>query len=243
MGMIRGVDLDQVARRALVMNMGDLGAQAEAMVADARREAERIVQEARAERDRLVTTAREKGFNAGHAEGFIAGEREGLQAARVAHAESIGGLCEAWGRALDAFEAERDGLLRAARSEVVLLAAEIATRVTRRAVELDAGVVVAQMEAVLGAVARPTRLLIRVNPLDLDLARDELGGLLARFELCRHADLAADASLPRGSCVATTGEGGRIDAGIASQLERLVAELLPESHGIRIGPALRGDAA
>lgn len=247
MGMIRRADLDTAARAARVMDLGDLRARGEALVAAANAEAERIVREAHAERDRLLAGAREEGRRAGLEEGRAQGRAEGREAgaaeARQAAADRIAALAESWAGALDAFESRRDEMLACARTEVVRLAAEIATRVTRRAVQLDPATVAAQMEAVLATVARPTRLTLRVHPDDLALAQDELPDLLARFDLCRHADLLTDASLARGSCVATTDDGGRIDADVDAQLDRLVAAMLPGESVIRLERPARGDAA
>jgi len=247
MGMIRRADLEDTARNALVMHLGDLTAHGAALVQQANQQAEEILRDARAERDRLITTAREEGFKAGHAEGFAKGHADGLPKgvaeARAAHSESIAAIAGAWAAALEAFESVREDMLQAARTEVVRLAAEIASRVTRRAVELDEAAVLPQLEAVLGAVVRPSRLTLRVHPDDLELARTELPELMSRFDLCRHADLLADASLDHGSCVATTDEGGRIDAGIGTQLERILSALMPGEPNIRIERSARGDAA
>ncbi len=247
MGMIRRADLADAARNALVMDLGDLSARGEALVREADARAEQILRQAEAERERLISTAREEGLRAGHAEGLARGHAEGVARgvaeARAAQSAALASVEAAWTSALDGFESVREDLLQAARTEVVRLAAEIASRVTRRAVELDAEAVLPQIEAVLGAIVRPSRLIVRVHPEDLELARAELPGLTARFDLCRHADLVADASLGRGSCVATTEEGGRIDASIGAQLERILTALMPAESSIRIARPARGDAA
>jgi flagellar biosynthesis/type III secretory pathway protein FliH len=247
MGMIRRADLEQCAQNSYVMDLGDLGRHAEEMIQNAREQAARIVADAQAERDRLLGNAEREGRDAGYAEGHAAGHAEGLDKgvteAREAQAQTLRKAGDAWTAALDAFEAERDAMIQSARAEIVRLAAEIAARVTRRAVDLDPATVLAQMEAVLGAVTGPSRLVLRVHPDDLDLSRAELPSIVARFDLCRHAELVSDASLARGSCVATTDQGGRIDADIEHQLARIIAGLLPDDEAIRFGQTARGDAA
>ncbi|MCC5822991.1 MAG: hypothetical protein LAT64_07185 [Phycisphaerales bacterium] len=247
MGMIRRADLEQCTRNALVMNLGDLGARGEAMIASAKSEAEKIVREARQERERLIAGAREEGrkagFEQGRTEGIEVGREEGLRTARAEHAEALAAAARAWTGALESFERDRDAMLQAARVEIVQLAAEVASCVTRRAVELDASVVLAQMEAILGVIARPTSLVLRVHPDDLALANAELPAIVTRFEQCRHAELRPDPSLTRGSCVAATEEGGRVDAEIGAQIDRIVSALLPAGASIRIGREARGDAA
>lgn len=247
MGMIRRADLEDAARNALVMNLGDLQAHAEGIVDRANAQAREILRQAQAERDRLIAGAQAEGYQAGFEAGRAAGHAEGLEQgtaeARAAQDQALKDLIESWTRAVEAFEAQRDSMLSAARTEVVRLAAEIATRVTRRAVELDHDAVLPQIEAVLGTLVRPSRLMVRVHPDDLALATAEMPGLVGRFDLCRHAELLPDPTLERGSCVACTDEGGRIDAGIGSQLSRIVEAMLPADTAIRIERAARGDAA
>ena len=250
MGMIRRADLDQIARQGAVMNLDDLRARGEAIIAHACGEAERIIADAKAERERLLSGAEEQGrsdgYERGLRDGAEEGRRRGLEEARRSRTEAIDGVCQGWTRALEAFETARESMLSAAREEVVALSIEIAERVVRRAIANDPSVVLAQLEAVLDAVTRPARLCVRVHPDDLELARSELPGILERFERCRHAELLADASLERGSCVATTEDGGRIDAGIGSQLARIVSELLPDrgaSGTLRVDAESRSDAA
>ena len=102
---------------------------------------------------------------------------------------------------------------------------------------------VAQIEAVLGAVVRPTRLTLRVHPDDLHVAKEELPSLVARFDQCTHAELIEDASLSPGSGVATTEGGGRIEADVRAQLERVVAEMLPAEPDLKMTTKPRSDAA
>ncbi len=250
MGMIRRADLDQITRQGAVMDLSDLRAKGDEIIAQASREAERIIADARAERDRLLANAdaegHRQGFDRGLAEGRDEGRKQGHEEARKSRASSIESVCAGWMSALERFDSDRDDLLAAARAEVVELSVEIAERVIRRAIEIDPSIVAAQIEAVLGAITRPTRLTLRVHPADLELARLELPGIVSHFEQCRHADLIPEPSLERGSCIATTEEGGRIDAAIGSQLDRIVAELLPDrsqSGGLRVEPDSRSDAA
>ncbi len=236
MGMIRRADLEQLTRDALVMDLDDMRSRGEAIISEATAHAQRVIADANAERERLIATAHEAGFASGHAEGLAAGRAEGAESgaseARDAESEAIATLVSGWSEALDTFESRREQVLREARTDVVRLAVEIAARVVRRCVDIDPRAVESQIEAVLGSIARPTRLTLRVHPDDLGAAERALPGLLDRFEQCRHADVVADATLGRGSAVATTEGGGRIDAAIARQLDRMIAEILPDDPGL-----------
>jgi flagellar biosynthesis/type III secretory pathway protein FliH len=240
MGMIRRADLEQLSRDAMVMNLDDLRARGEAMVEDATHRAEQILSDANAERERLVSTGHQAGFEQGHAEGVAAGLEQGMasgsQEARAAESEALRLLTQGWEAALASFESDREKLLREARTDLVRLALEIATRVVRRAVDIDPRAIESQLEAVLGSVARPTKLSVRVHPDDVDYARRTLPGMLDRFELCKHAEVVSDGSIGRGSVVATTEGGGRIDASVQGQLDRIVAEVLPDDPELLGGP-------
>ncbi|MFK7883102.1 MAG: FliH/SctL family protein [Phycisphaerales bacterium] len=240
--MIRRADLEQVVHDAAVMNLDDLRSRGETIIAEAQAHAERVIAQAQAERDRLLSDAQEVGHAKGYAEGLEAGQAigqsEGGESARAAEAESISSSLAALDTMREEFETKREQMLRDARVDLVRLAVEIAKRVTRRAVDLDPQAVASQLEVVLETVVRPTRLIIRVNTDDLDAAQRAMPGLLEKYEQCRHADVISDPSLSRGSAVATTEAGGRIDASIDAQLKRIVAELLPdvaiEEHAARV---------
>jgi flagellar assembly protein FliH len=231
MAVIRQAQADRIVKDAIVLDLGDLSRQGELIRARAQEQAEAILAEARAERERLLASAHAEGFARGHAEGMAKGIEEGTTQGREAAAaerrQELDALLRGWTEALRAFEQERDRLLREAREDVLRLAVMMGERITRRKIEVDPQVVVAQLEAVLALLAQPTRLSIAVNPEDEALAKEALPGLLDRFTCARHADLRADPSLPRGSCAATTQGGGRLDASIPTQLERMVAALLP----------------
>jgi flagellar biosynthesis/type III secretory pathway protein FliH len=235
MGMIRQTATGPALKDAIVLNLGDLSREAHALAERARAEADRILAEARQERQRLIESASGEGYAQGHAEGLARGREEG-QAAGKAEAlaeyrERLGAIEAGWSEALSAFVGERGRLLADARADVVRLAVLLAERLTKRRLELDPGLVVDQVESVLRLVARPTRLVIRLHPLDLPLVREAMPNLLSGLPLVEHVELVTDAGLERGSCVATTAGGGMIEASIGAQLERLAAELLPERGG------------
>jgi valyl-tRNA synthetase len=84
------------------------------------------------------------------------------------------------------------------------------------------------------ATTRPETMLadmaVAVHPDDEPLAREALPELATRLAAAAHVEVASDASLERGSCIARTGSGGMIDASIRTQLGRIVEALLPASH-------------
>jgi flagellar biosynthesis/type III secretory pathway protein FliH len=243
MALIKHANLKDLARDAVVLDLGDLARQGQALVAQARAKADQILAEAQAERARLIAGATEEGRAAGYAAGLERGLGEGRatgQAEALAERrERLTGLEEQWKVAVDSFLNERQNMLAEARRDLLRLACEIAGRVTHRQIELDPGVAVSQLEGVLHLVMRPTRLLVRVHPLDRQLVQDALPTLMQRFVSVGHVELAEDAALERGSCVARIAEGaggapgGEINAEIGVQLDRIVDALLPGARVAR----------
>jgi len=224
---------------AVVLDLGDLRRQGEAIMAQARERAAAAVKAGEAERARLIADAaavgHAQGLEQGKTEGFARGLEEGRAAGLAERREALERLDRAWTESLGAFTAARERLLDEAGRDVVLLAARLAERVVKRAVALDPSIVQDQLRAVLGLVMRPSRVSIRIHPDDRALAADALPGIVAAMGTVAHAEVLDDSSLARGSCVARlrgagTGDGlpgGEIDASIDTQLERLAAALLP----------------
>lgn len=238
MGLIRAADANAIARDALVLDLGDLKRQGAHIIDDAKRKAEAILSEARAEHDRLVGEASQKGYEEGltrgTAEGRATGAAEGRAEAIETTMSELGDLRGAWTSALDVFEAQRRRLASESIVDVVRLASAVASRVTRKVVELDPETVSRQLESVLAMVLRPTSLLVAVHPEDRTLAEDAMGALVGRLAPDAECELVDDPDLSRGSVVVRhrgiAGAGGEIDASIETQLDR-IAEALTTGVG------------
>lgn len=235
MGLIRRPDIQQMARAALVMNLGDIAREGERAVVSARAEAERILADARTERDALVKGAIEEARKLGMEKGLEEGRKRGVEEGRkeafeAANAE-LAKLQSAWEAGAGAFEATRGQMLAALRRDALALAVMLAERVVRRAIEVDEGVVVRQLEAALEMIARATRIVVAVHPEDEALIREALPRVVAKFSDVTHAEIARDAGIERGGCVVRTDVGGVIDASIRTQIERLAASIGVETNG------------
>jgi len=218
------------ARSALVLDLGDLKRQAEAVADATRRQADTIISEAQAERERLLRGAAEEGRATGHAEGLAAGLAEGRQTGRTEALNQtkalVDALSAAWSSSLAAFEQLRDILLCESRADLLRLSVAIAERVTKRTIDADPRAAEVQLEAALRFVTDPTRLVIRVHPDDLASAEAVLPDLVRRLSESCHGRVVAEAGLARGSVVIDT-DKGQVDASIDGQLDRLVEALLP----------------
>ena len=238
MALIKHANSHELARDAIVLDLGDLSRQGQIIVESARAKADQLLAEAKSERDRIIAGAAEKGYAQGLAKGLEEGRKKGQDEGRAAAAAErktqIDQVEKAWTAALTQFGTQREAMLCEAHVDVLRLATMIAQKIVKRVVAADPTVVADQMRAVLAAITRPTELAIRVNPADLEIARESLPGLLAAFEAVRGATVEGDAALAPGSCVATTRGGaaeslggGEINASIDAQLDRIVEVLLP----------------
>lgn len=229
MGLIRRPDIQQMARDAIVMNLGDMAREGERLATRAQAEAERILAEARAERQRLISGASEQGhaegYQKGLEEGRAAGIEDGRRAALQSFTAELASLQQAWEREIREFETQRVEMLSALRRDAVSLAVALAERVIRRSVEADESVVLRQIEAALGVLARATRIAVAIHPDDEELVRGALPGLVQRFSEVTHAEIVLDRNVVRGGCVVRTESGGEIDATLRSQLERLASAI------------------
>lgn len=238
MALIRQSDASEIARHAIVLDLGDVQRQAAVLMEQAQRRAEATLAEARAERERIVAGAAEQGKAAGLArgleEGRKAGTEQGKGAALAEWRTRLEQLEKRWGEALRVFEAERDRMLTEARVDVLRLALKVAEKVVKRCVEVNPEVVAEQLAAVLALAARPTEVLVSLHPEDRATVQAAFPALLKQFPNIRHVELADDAGLSRGSCVARTrapgdgaSGGGAIDASLEQQLARIAQLLLP----------------
>jgi flagellar biosynthesis/type III secretory pathway protein FliH len=245
MGMIRNALAGEIARDAVVLDLGDLRAQAAAIRRRAEEEAQRIAREAKEERERIVAGAREEGFERGRAEGLEQGLREGREAGRrealEQNTERIEALTNAWEAALGDFERSRDALRRDAREDVLRLALRLSEKVAKRAIEVDERAASRQVEAALEMALASERMTIRIHPEDRVAIEADLPAIAARVGGGSEATLVEDASLPRGSCVVRT-ERGEVDGNIDHQIARLVDALLPLGRSDDAGAAGEGES-
>lgn len=242
MALVKQSNAREMAREAIVLDLGDLQRQGDQILALARDHASKVIAEGRKERDRLIADAdaqgRAAGTASGHAEGLKLGQAEGRAAALKERSERLAALESAWQQNLESFQSMRDDLIADAGRDVLRLAVLIAERITKRAIQLNPQAAVDQLAAVLAVVVRPTELVVRLHPSDRGVVTDALPKLVERFTQARHVELIDDATLQPGSCIATTRSvaapgttasllPGEIDASIGTQLDRIVEVLLP----------------
>lgn len=238
MALIKHSQAASVTRDALVLDLGDLRAQADRILADARAQAERIRRDAKAEATRLTERAAEDGRAAGHAEGLEAGRAEGREAA---HAEAVeefraqfDALTRDWQAALDRWNRDRNRMMLEAREDVIRLALAVARKIVHRHVDVDPAVVEDQIVEALRLVSEPGRLVVRVHRDERERVESVLPDLLQTLDEDRDVCVVDDDSVEPGGCIVATA-GGEIDATLKTQLDRIARALLP-GDGHRLGP-------
>ncbi|MEX0776177.1 MAG: FliH/SctL family protein [Phycisphaeraceae bacterium] len=221
---------------AVVLDLGDLGRQAERLRQAAQAKAELIIEQGRQHAKRLTDAAHAEGFAKGHAEGLVQGVNEGRQQGRTealaARGEQFAALDKAWSENLARWDEHRQTTEREARRAVLTLALKLAERVVHRVVEVDATVITDQLANALAHVLRPADLIVRICPQDRQVLAQAMPQLAQEFPQFQCIALTDDASVAQGGCVVSYGQG-RIDATLATQLRRVTELLLPDDSHVR----------
>ena len=229
MPVVKQREAERLTRSALVLDLGDLERQAEAIIARARAAADEMVAAAQAEAQGLIDTADERGYQAGLerglGEGREQGRAEGHEESVRAGAERIEAIAEGWGAAIDRWSSQCAELLGQAREDVLLFAFALARKIVMRTPEVDPSVVQDQLREALALLGRSTVVSIAVHPDDRALVEEVLPRFLARVATNERTDIEEDERLARGGCIVHTNEG-RIDATLETQLDRVAAAIL-----------------
>ena len=226
-------------------SMQDIEEQASALVRRARGAAEQALAGAKRDADALRKQAaaegRTEGYAAGLSRGMAEGRAEGLQratdeghaAGRAAGLAEVGPQLSAAHAALAAvlcqFDAARNDLEQAATAEVVKLALAVARRVTKRQAAVDPAVLTANLADAVRMAVRAADLRVIVHPDQRATIEQELPRLKMDWPALSHVELIDDPTIIPGGCRVLTRSGGEVDARIDTQLDRIAAELMPET--------------
>lgn len=166
------------------------------LIAEAQLEAEQLREQARAE---------------GYAEGHRAGHEQG--AAETSRAAS------AFSEATQGIESLRAEIVQAIEQDAVELALELAGKIVGGSPRLPGERVLEAVQGALRRVSDRRKIVVLVNPADLEAvsaATGELAGAGSGVELC---DMQPDERVEPGGAIVRTSEG-EVDASVLTQLER-----------------------
>lgn len=233
MPLIKNQQATKLMTDAVVLNLGDLERQAEQLMADARAKAENILREAREEAQRRIDEAAEIGRKQGYEQGVEEGRRDGREAGRDEVSKTfqpqIEAMLSTWTDAVSHWEDRRKDMLLAAREDALALAAALARKIVHRTIELNPDLIIDQMQEALSMLLETSAATVCIHPEDRPLIQSVLPALIERIGTCEHVTLRDDPEITRGGCVVVS-QGGRVDATIERQLDRITEALLPARH-------------
>jgi flagellar assembly protein FliH len=171
-----------------------------------------------AEADAIRASARAEG----HAEGLAAGFEE----SRAQIASALSALSEA----AAGVEAARDAAGDALERDAVELALALCEKLVGAALAVEPERVVDVVRGALRRLAERRRVVVLVNPEDLEVVRAAAAGFAAELGGIEHCDVQAERRVERGGAVVQTDEG-QIDACVETQLAR-ARELVESELGV-----------
>jgi flagellar assembly protein FliH len=160
---------------------------------------------ARAEQD--AAAVREQA----RAEGFAAGRAEALAALEPALA--------ALGQAAAGVEAQRAEIAAALERRAVELGLALAAKVLAGALEVEPERVVESVRGALRGIVERERIIVLVNPEDMEIVREAMDDVRASLGGIEHCEVQAERRVGRGGCVVRTPVGD-VDARVETKLER-----------------------
>jgi flagellar biosynthesis/type III secretory pathway protein FliH len=171
--------------------------------AEGRYEAEDVVARARAEAEQIRAAA--------HAAGLEAGRTEALAAAQPA--------AEAFAAAARELSATVEDLTTRTEAVAIDLALRIAEQALGAAIAVDAERVIDVVRGALRRLVERERVLLLVNPDDLDIVRERVADLVGELGGIEHCEVQAERRVARGGAVVRT-EEGEVDATLDTKLAR-----------------------
>jgi flagellar assembly protein FliH len=182
-----------------------------------RAEAEAIRLKAIQDAERIREQARREGYQRGYDEGYHDGEQQAHQHADAELQRTLETLRTQLQQVIESVHAQHKAYLQHAESQMLDLVLEVARKVVREELKLQPAHVLAIVRDALRRVQGVGRLRIRVNPLDVDLLRQNRPSLLQVVEGIEGIEIVEDRRVDQGGCIIET-EQGVYDARIRTQL-------------------------
>jgi flagellar assembly protein FliH len=110
------------------------------------------------------------------------------------------------------------------------LALAVAQRITRRLGMIDPAVLKENLREVMNLLVHRDDVRIAIHPAQRATLNDLLPQLKLQWPTLAHIDVVEDETVSPGGCRVTAGQGA-IDADLQGQLDRIAAELIPDTRG------------
>jgi flagellar assembly protein FliH len=178
-------------------------AEAARRAAEREREAADVLARAHEEADAIRARA--------HAEGFEHGRQDALG--------NVAPAVQAFAEAARRLTAETADLAERTELAAVELAMRVAEQALGAAIAAEPERVIDVVRGALRRLVERERVLLLVNPDDLDLVRDGVGSLVGELGGIEHCEVQAERRVARGGAVVRT-EEGEVDATLQTKLDR-----------------------
>ena len=215
----------------IAFSLKDIERQAQALLVRARQRAESLLKEALETAESLRSQAKTEGFAEGREQGVAAAFAQGLidgkAQATAAHQAALSQVTQALASAAGQLEAAKQDLLGNSLVDVIELSTAIARKVTKRQAAIDPAVLTENVREALRLTVHASDIHIVLNPAQRQVLLDELPALQRHYANLKHVELLDDPSIEVGGCRLIT-RHGEVEAEIDKQLDRVIAELMPE---------------
>ncbi|MDK1020130.1 MAG: FliH/SctL family protein [Candidatus Hydrogenedentes bacterium] len=158
-------------------------------------------------------------------EAYAEGMRRGMEAGEEKFSEAVGESAQMLSQAAETLAQAREEFLDALEPQMVQLATSIASKIIDRETQVSAEIVKHTARSVLERILDEERVVLRINPQDLETLREHRIQLLEEFEGIKQLELQRDDTVAPGGCIAVT-EHLRIDGRLESQLEQIMNQLM-----------------
>ncbi|MEN3000353.1 MAG: FliH/SctL family protein [Armatimonadota bacterium] len=192
-----------------------------------RQQADAILQRARAEAEQIRQQAQQQGYQ----DGYAAGEQAARARLEAEYQQQMVQLREQVEAFLQQLQAQFEDYLRLLEPQMLELTLQIARKVIRDELRQHPEHVLAIIRDTLRRMQGFGKVRVRVNPLDLELVRQQKPSLLAVIDSLEGLEIVEDRRVEQGGCIVETPQG-IYDARIGTQLEEIERELrsaLPEA--------------
>ncbi|MCS7301495.1 MAG: FliH/SctL family protein, partial [Fimbriimonadales bacterium] len=191
-----------------------------------RAEAEAIRLRAMQDAERIREQARREGYLLGYEQGYAEGELHARKRAEAELRDITEQLHAQVEQVIQSLQAQCKAYMQNAEAQMLELALEVARKIVREELKIQPEHALAIVRDALRRMQGFAHIRIRVNPLDLELIRQNRATLLSIVDGVEGIEVVEDRRVDQGGCVIET-EQGVYDARIRTQLgelERVIRE-------------------
>lgn len=193
----------------------------------AKASANELVEKTKHDGVEIERRSREEGYKKGYDEGYELAYKEGLEAGR----KELEGIVSALRTALQGITELKKDLHRETEEEIVEIIIGALRKILMDEVQTNPETVFSTVKNALKRARDKERIIIRVNPEDIQTIKNHKQELLEQIDGIKHLEFEEDSKIGRGGCILES-DSGKIDA-------RLENQLMAVEQALRSGGDLR----